>query len=159
MCRMPCRFSQDKIGQVACTSCVAGRYQDVAGQSNCNLCGINTVQPLDGKTSCDVCPEMKYQNEEGQTECKGDIRPTDENNGHLYLYCPSRCPHAACGLDEVCVSGSCVEHTCDNNAQANGCLCYGEICDKWCMDNGECVDILENPTTLGVLESAFNAIQ
>ena len=138
-------FFQDELGQVACKSCVAGRYQNITGQSNCKLCDINTFQSSENKTSCDNCSEMEYQNEEGQTSCKGVIKPTDENNGHLYLYCPSRCPHTPCGTDEACVSGTCVEHTCTDNAQASGCTCFGTTCNKWCMDNGECVDVLENP--------------
>ena len=88
--KCPVGFFQDELGQVACKSCVAGRYQNIKGQPNCNLCAINTVQPQESQTSCDNCPEMKYQNEEGQTSCKGSSKPTDENNGHLYLYCPSR---------------------------------------------------------------------
>lgn len=154
-------FFQDELGQVACKSCVAGRYQDSAGQTNCKLCGINTVQPLENKTSCVDCSEMKYQNEEGQTECKGVIRPTDENNGHLYLYCPSRCPHTPCRTDEVCVSGTCVAHTCTDNAQASGCTCFGTTCNKWCMDNGECVDIVgvSDSNDIDAVISAYNDIQ
>ena len=81
-------------------------------------------------------------------------RYSDMDSGKVYIYCPFRCPHNPCEDDQACVDGSCVEHTCTDNAQADGCYCYGSQCTGYCMDNGECVDILENPNT-AELENAF----
>ena len=80
----------------------------------------------------------------------------------VYLYCPLKCSiDDPCGVDQACVAGTCVYHTCDNNAQANGCSCYGEICNKWCMDNGECVDVIGETDSNNIISviHAFNDVE
>ena len=48
-----------------------------------------------------------------------------------------------------------MKHTCFLNVKIeNECLCFGSSCSTYCMDNGECVDVLDNPE-FDDLEVAF----
>ena len=80
------------------------------------------------------------------------------DDGFVYIYCPHRCPHIKCKTDETCVKGVCEKHTCTANSKVvGGCVCFGQTCSDWCMDNGECVDVLEGGDTLNpsALQTAF----
>lgn len=147
---------QNKTNQaVPCTDCEVGQYQNLSGKSNCHPCGIDTYAVGTGTVSCTDCDYPKFQDELGKTDCKGEVKSASENKGKLYLYCPSRCPHTPCAGDETCVDGACVKHTCFLNVKIeNECLCFGSSCSTYCMDNGECVDVLDNPE-FDDLEVAF----
>lgn len=83
------------------------------------------------------------------------------SDGKIYLYCPIKCSRdEPCGVGH-CVAGTCVDHDCTDNAQASGCLCYGGTCNKWCMDNGECVDIVGESVSndINAVISAYNNIE
>lgn len=150
---------QNKTNQVVpCTDCEVGRYQDLSGKSNCHPCGTDTYTTETGMVSCEDCVYPKYQDELGKTDCKGEVTPASENTGTLYLYCPSRCPHDACTDVETCVDGVCVPHTCFLNVEIeNECQCFGTSCSTYCMDNGECVDVLkgEDTSNPSALQTAF----
>lgn len=84
------------------------------------------------------------------------------SNGTIYLYCPLKCSiDERCEVGQACVAGTCVDHDCTDNTQASGCLCYGKTCNKWCMDNGECVDIVGESVSnnIDAVISAYNAIE
>lgn len=82
----------------------------------------------------------------------------DMDSGNVYIYCPSKCPYNPCEDNKVCVDHTCVDHTCEDNSQADGCYCYGSECTGYCMDNGECVDILISPTQTDLQAAFLNGV-
>lgn len=151
---------QNEVSAYGCKKCQAGRYQDGVNQDSCKLCEIGKFQSQVGKPSCDTCLDidMKHSTEKGATQCGGTTKNADESIGAVYLYCPSRCSHdEPCADDQTCVDGTCVDHTCELNKEAAGCICYGSVCNDYCMDNGDCVDMLENPDMADLVD-AFNGV-
>lgn len=155
-----CAAGTYRFDAISCKDCPVGTYRDVSGAmdiTQCKDCITDTYQDQEGQPGCKDCDKAQYQNEFGKTECKGDVTDATTEPKNLYLYCPHTCPEIPCDGNEKCLNGVCVERTCTDNAQASGCLCYGEPCNKWCMDNGECVDVLENPDAES-LQNAFDSL-
>jgi len=112
-------------------------------------------------TKCEYNYKYISQNDEPFYTANGG-REAVTREGTIYLYCPIKCSQdEPCGVDQACVAGTCVEHTCTDNAQASECTCYGTTCNKWCMDNGECVDIVDTSVSndIDAVVSAYNDIQ
>ena len=150
---------QDESATYNCKVCSEGSYQDELARGFCKLCELGKYQNEAGATECKVCPHMTQSRAgEGSTDCDGTIQKAEETTEKVYLYCPSMCPHNPCSTGQTCVDGKCVDHTCEDNAQASGCICYGSECTGYCMDNGACVDILENPSTTELENAFYNGV-
>ena len=153
-----CAAGTYRFDAISCKDCPIGTYRDVEGAmdiTQCKDCTTDMYQDVVGQQACKDCDKAQYQNEFGKTECKGTVTNAATEEKNLYLYCPHTCPEIACVEGkERCLNGVCRKHTCTDNAEASGCVCYGTTCNKWCMDNGECVDVLEDPVRSD-LENAF----
>lgn len=156
-----CAAGTYRFDQTSCKDCPIGTYRDVLGAmdiTQCKDCTTDTYQDVEGQLACKDCDKAQYQDEFGKTECKGYLTDARNEPKELYLYCPHTCPEIACVEGkERCLNGVCREHTCALNQKVEDCKCYGETCNKWCMDNGECVDVLEDPDA-ALLVSAFTLL-
>lgn len=155
-----CAAGTYRFDSTSCKDCPIGKYRDVEGAidiTQCKDCITDTYQDVEGQLACKDCDKARYQDEFGKTECKGDVTRATTETKNLYLYCPHTCPEIPCDGDEKCLNGVCREHTCDLNKKVEGCTCFGETCNKWCMDNGECVDVLEDPDA-ALLVDAFASL-
>ena len=154
-----CAVGQYRYDAISCKNCIVGTYRDTIGAADitqCHPCLTDKYQDQEGQTSCKDCDVARYQNEFGQTGCKGNVKESEKETGSLYVYCPKICPGIPCESTERCVDGTCVQHDCDlNQPLSTTCRCFGVLCDKWCMDNGECVDILDSPDN-AELNTAFS---
>lgn len=154
-----CAVGQYRYDAISCKVCPVGTYRDTIGAADitqCHPCLTDKYQDQEGQPSCKDCDVARYQNEFGQPECKGNVKESMEEEGSLYVYCPKICPEIPCESTERCVDGTCVPHNCAlNQPLTASCSCFGEACDKWCMDNGECVDILDSPDN-AELNTAFS---
>lgn len=152
-----CAAGMYRFDAISCKNCPIGTYRDVQGAmdiTQCKDCTTDMYQDVVGQQACKDCDKAQYQNEFGKTECKGTVKDANTETKELYLYCPHTCPEIDCIEGEECLNGVCTEHTCALNQKVDNCKCFGQTCNKWCMDNGECVDVLENPVRSD-LESAF----
>lgn len=156
-----CAAGMYRFDAISCKNCPIGTYRDVQGAmdiTQCKDCVTDTYQDVEGQLACKDCDKAQYQNEFGKTECKGTVKDANKTEKKkLYLYCPHTCPEIPCVGNEKCRNGVCVNHACALNQKVDGCECFGQTCNKWCMDNGECVDVLENPVRSD-LESAFGSL-
>lgn len=72
------------------------------------------------------------------------------------LSCIDTCTEGEIKDGKICHEGHKKDHTCTLNSEdISGCYCFGNACSLWCLDNGECVDMLNNPNSAD-LENAFN---
>ncbi len=72
------------------------------------------------------------------------------------LSCVDTCTEGEINGGKICHEGHKKNHTCTlNSKDISGCDCFGNTCSLWCLDNGECVDMLEDPNSAD-LENAFN---
>lgn len=153
-----CAAGTYRFDAISCKDCPVGTYRDVQGAmdiTQCKDCTTDTYQDVEGQLACKDCDNAQYQNEFGKTECKGNVIDAVNETKNLYLYCPDTCPEIACVEgEERCLNGVCVPHTCALNQKVENCKCFGNDCSDWCMDNGECVDVLENPDA-ELMESTF----
>jgi len=75
---------------------------------------------------------------------------------HSYtLSCIDTCTEGEIKDGKICHEGQKKVHTCPLNQDVSDCMCFGNTCSLWCLDNGECVDMIENPTSVQ-LKTAFN---
>jgi hypothetical protein len=80
------------------------------------------------------------------------------NEGDLTytLSCVDTCTEGEINGGKICHEGHKKDHTCTLNSEdTSGCVCFGNTCSLWCLDNGECVDMLDSPTSAD-LQNAFN---
>jgi len=144
-----CAAGTYRFDSTSCKDCPIGKYRDVEGAidiTQCKDCVTDTYQDVEGQLACKDCDKAQYQNEFGKTECKGTVTDAQNKTKELYLYCPHTCPEIACVEgEERCLNGVCRKHTCALNQKVENCKCFGNDCSDWCMDNGECVDVLKNP--------------
>ena len=155
-----CAAGTYRFDSTSCKDCPIGKYRDVEGAmdiTQCKDCITDTYQDVEGQLACKDCDKAQYQNEFGKTECKGDVTSATTETKNLYLYCPHTCPEIPCDGNEKCLNGVCREHTCDLNKKVYGCKCFGTTCNKWCMDNGECVEVLVDPL-VDSLQSTFASL-
>lgn len=90
-----------------------------------------------------------------ESECL-DLQDCSVVEGELTytLSCIDTCTEGEIKDDKICHEGHKKDHTCPLNQAVSNCKCFGNTCNHWCLDNGECVDMIENPTS-NQLEEAF----
>ena len=112
-------------------------------------------------TKCEYNYKYISQDDESFYTANG-VGEAETDIGTVYLLCPFKCSQDdPCEEGQACVAGTCVDHTCALNQKVDGCKCFGNDCSDWCMDNGECVDIVgeSDSNDIDAVISAYNDIQ
>ena len=116
--------------------------------TQCEFLTNENVQDLTESECNNLLSYTWYPNTQGCKMSEGALTYT--------LSCIDTCTEGEIKDGKICHEGHKKDHTCTLNSEdTSGCDCFGNTCSLWCLDNGECVDMLVNPTS-AQLEIEFN---